>query len=110
MRVPTHERSRLEQRLHAHRLQRWPALDELSIRYRGEFIYLTTTSISAGEPMPLCRLTYRGNIDFLGFAMYLAGPDSYENSILRTGKRTGTAEEVLDCACGLYLDDSTTST
>ena len=64
----------------------------------------------AGEAMPLGRLNYRGHIDYLGFAMYLANSDSYENSILHTGKRTGNPEEVLDCVCDLYLDDPTAST
>ena len=57
--------------------------------------------------MPLCRLTYRGHIDHLGFAMYLASSDSYENSVLHTGRPTGTPELALDCACGLYLGDPT---
>jgi hypothetical protein len=107
MAISNNARSLLAGRLHAHRVQRWPALDELSLRYRGDFIYLTTTSIIAGEAMPLCRLSYRGNIEHLGFAMYLASSESYENSVLHTGRATGTPEHALDCACGLYLGDPT---
>ena len=89
------------------RQQRRPALDELSLQYRGDFIYLTTTPVIAGEAMPLCRLTYRGNIEYLGFAMYLASSETYENSVLHTGRPTGTPEQALGCACGLYLGDPT---
>ena len=39
-----------------------------------------------------------------GFAIYRAGHDDYEDSFLPTGTPVGTAEEALDCACGLYLD------
>lgn len=107
MAISNNTRALLAKRLHAHRLERWPALTELSLRYRGDFVYLTTTSIMAGETMPLCRLTYRGHVDFWGFAMYLASSDNYENSVLHNGRPTGTPEQALDCACGLYLGDPT---
>jgi hypothetical protein len=36
------------------------------------------------------------------------GPDvQYEGNFLPSGSPTGTAEEALDCACGLYLNDPT---
>lgn len=53
-----HSRALLTKRFHARRLERWPALAELSLRYRGDFVYLTTTSIIAGEAAPLFRLKY----------------------------------------------------
>ncbi len=106
MSIPANTRLLLAQRLDTHRTQRWPELDELSLRYRGDFVYLTTTSIT-GEPMPLCRLTYRRNPEHWGFAIYLASRDGYENSLLPTGRPTGTPEQALDCACGLYFNDPT---
>jgi hypothetical protein len=43
----------------------------------------------------------------LGFAIYPASRDGYEDSILPTGHTAGSPEEALDCACGLYLNDLT---
>jgi hypothetical protein len=42
-----------------------------------------------------------------GFAIWLASKDGYEDSTLPSGYTAGTAEEALDCACGLYLNDPT---
>jgi hypothetical protein len=106
MAIPDNTRRLLARRLDTHRQQRWPNLAELSIRYRGDFVYLTTTDFT-GDPMPLCRLTYNNNAELWGFAIYLASRDTYENSILPNGRHTGTPEQALDCACGLYLNDPT---
>ena len=40
-----------------------------------------------------------------GVALYLASSGSYENQILPSGFPSGSPEEALDCACGLYLDN-----
>jgi hypothetical protein len=50
-------------------------------------------------------LRYLGSPNEWGFAIYLASKDRYEESILPRGSFTGTPEEALDCACGLYLND-----
>jgi hypothetical protein len=42
-----------------------------------------------------------------GFAIYRVSHDDYEDNFLPSGAPTGTAEEALDCACGLYLNDPT---
>ena len=62
--------------------------------------------------MALCRLvarrlTYKRDAELWGLAVYLASRDTYENSILPNGGPTGTPEQALDCACGLYLNDPT---
>ena len=106
MAIPDNTRRLLARRLDTHRQQRWPTLDELSVRYRANFVYITTTTFT-GEPMPLFRLTYRRNPEYWGFAIYLASHDRYENSILPNGTHTATPEQALDCACGLYLNDPT---
>ena len=56
----------------------------------------------------LCRLHYSGYANNEGFAIYGASHDDYEDSYLPTGTPVGTAEDALDCACGLYLNDPTT--
>jgi hypothetical protein len=43
----------------------------------------------------------------VGFAVYLASRDGYENSFLPSGYHAGPPAEALDCDCGLYLNDAT---
>ena len=93
MAIPDNTRRLLTARLDTHREQRWPALTELSLRFHGNFVYLTTTDFT-GDPMPLCRLTYRNNAEYWGFAIYLTSSDKYENSILPDGRLAGTNTRV----------------
>lgn len=102
MTIPEPTRWRLEQRLHLRRRERWPALRDLEVRYRGDFAYVTGRDDDGA--MSLCRLRYTGSPESWGFACYLASKDGYEDSILPAGRFTGTPEEALDCACGLYLN------
>jgi hypothetical protein len=44
------------------------------------------------------------NVRYRGRFAYVTG---YQDSILPNGYPVGTAEEALDCACGLYLNDPT---
>ena len=60
-----------------------------------------------GTSLPLFRLRYAGSASTWGFAIYRASHDDYENSLLPSGWPAGTAQEALDCACGLYLGDHT---
>jgi hypothetical protein len=55
----------------------------------------------------LCRLRYGGYANRWGFAIYLASKEGYEDSFLPNGSPVDTAEEALDCACDLYLNDPT---
>ena len=94
---PESTKVNLRQRLSSHAEKRWPALTALNVRYHGVFAYTT----------PLCRLRYNGSAHIWGFAIYLASRDGYQDSVLPSGRPTGTTEEALDCACGLYLNDPT---
>jgi hypothetical protein len=96
----------LGQRLRERARERWPALTAINVRHRGAFAYITG-ELADGTTQPLCRLRYGGYANRWGFAIYLASKDSYEDSILPNGNPVGTAEEALDCACGLYLRDPT---
>jgi hypothetical protein len=106
MAIPDGARHALARRLDLRRQQRWPELLDLHIRYRGSFAYLQGTT-AEDDSLPLCRLRYLGSPDNWGFAVYLASKDGYEDSILPHGSFTGTPEQALDCACGLYLNDIT---
>ena len=104
MPIPEGARRALTRRLEARRQQRWPGLVELSVRFRATFAYVEATTTQDGS-MSLFRLRYIGSPDQWGFAIYLASRDGYEDSVLPTGGFTGTPEQALDCACGLYLND-----
>ena len=53
------------------------------------------------------RLCYAGSATTWGFAIYRASHGDYDKSLLPTGLPFGTPQEALDCACGLYLGDTT---
>ncbi|MDT5024123.1 MAG: hypothetical protein QOE61_549 [Micromonosporaceae bacterium] len=97
----------LGQRLRAHARQRWPALAEVNVRHRGGFAYVDG-HLADGTVLPLFRLRYGGYANLWGFAIWLASKEGYEDSTLPSGYTAGTAEEALDCACGLYLNDAVT--
>ena len=103
---PESTKTSLRQRLTAHARQRWPQLTDLTVRYHGAFAYVDG-HLADGTTLPLCRLRYGGSAHTWGFAIYRASHDDYENSILPSGYPAGTPQEALDCACGLYLGDTT---
>lgn len=103
---PASTKTSLGQRLSDRARQRWPALDRVSVRFRGAFAYIDA-HLPDGEIMPLCRLRYGGSASIWGFAIYRASHDDYQDSFLPTGATAGSPEDALDCACGLYLNDPT---
>ena len=88
--------------LRARARERWPQLASVDVRFRGKFAYVTG-HLPDGSQLPLCRLRYAGYASTWEFAVYRASHDDY----LPTGQPSGTPEEALDCACGLYLAGST---
>ena len=106
MRIPDATRSSLRRRLDGRRRERWPDLTEIRLRFKGAFAYVDGV-LDDGDVLQLCRLRYGGSASSWGFAVYLASKDGYEQSVLPTGSFSGTPEEALDCACGLYLGDPT---
>jgi hypothetical protein len=104
--IPTSTQTSLWQRLTSHAQQRWPQINQISTRYRAGFAYVDAV-LPDGETLRLCRLRYGGSAHQWGFAIYRASHDDYEDSYLPTGQPVGTAEDALDTACGLYLNDPT---
>ena len=102
--VPESTKSSLQQRLNDRARQRWPALASISVRHRAGFAYLTGHTHD-NQDLPLCRLRYGGSASSWGFAIYRASHDDYEPSFLPNGNMSGSPEQALDCACGLYLND-----
>ena len=103
---PESTKTNLRQRLARHAREHWPALAAVNVRYHGAFAYLDAALVN-GPTIPLCRLRYNGSAHIWGFAIYLASRDGYQDSVLPSGRPVGTAEEALDCACGLYLNNPT---
>ena len=81
---PTSTKTSLGQRLSDRARQRWPALDRVSVRFRGAFAYVDA-HLPDGEIMPLCRLRYGGSASIWGFAIYRASHNDYQDSFLPTG-------------------------
>ena len=61
------------------------------------------TATKAGSPHDAQASRTPTAIDVI----YRAIHDDYQDSILPDGQRAGSAEDALDCACGLYLNDPT---
>ena len=101
---PASTKTSLGQRLNAHARERWPALAKVQVRFRAQFAYIDGV-LADGEILPLCRLRYGGSASRWGFAIYRASHDDYQDNYLPSGDSAGSAEEALDCACGLYLND-----
>jgi hypothetical protein len=102
--IPDSTKSSLHQRLHDHAARRWPALTQIRVRYRSGFAYVDGV-LGDSEVLRLFRLRYLGSAHDWGFAIYRASHDDYEDSYLPTGSPVGSAQDALDCACGLYLAD-----
>lgn len=102
--IPDSTQTSLRQKLLSRAAERWPQVQTLHTRYRAGFAYIDAT-LSDGEELKLCRLRYAGSASQWGFAIYRASHDDYEQAALPTGWPSGSPEEALDTACGLYLGD-----
>lgn len=101
---PASTKSSLTQRLVSRARARWPELVDVNVQFRANFAYVDGVHAD-GTVMKLCRLRYGGSAHTWGFAIYRASHDDYEDSYLPNGMTAGSAEDALDCACGLYLND-----
>jgi len=110
---PSSTKTSLQQRLSTHAADRWPALSEVKVRFRGAFAYVDGVVTQdhdddcEQEVLPLCRLRYTESAHDWGFAIYRASHDDYQDSFLPTGLPFGSCQDALDTACGLYLGDPT---
>ena len=101
---PVSTKASLTQRLNLHARSRWPDLASVEVRFRANFAYVDGR-YADGTVLKLCRLRYGGSAHTWGFALYRASHDDYDDTFLPNGTLAGTAENALDCACGLYLND-----
>jgi hypothetical protein len=105
MPVPTRRLKELiEGTVDHHASQRWPALEEVTISWRGSYGYLTGyLSEDDDDTIKLCRIQYLGDDSDWAFAIWQASTDSYADATLLDGHRTGHPNQALDTACTLYL-------
>ena len=70
-----------------HASQRWPALEEVTVSWRGSYGYLTGyLSEDDDDTIELCRIQYLGDPDEWAFAIWQASTDSYADSVLLDGQ------------------------
>ena len=105
-RPPESTKTSLRQRLAARAAERWPQLAGITVRWHGEFAYVSRPAPRRHHPAPDAPALRRIRHHW-GFAIYRASHDDYEKSVLPSGYPAGTPQEALDCACGLYLGDTT---
>ena len=94
----------IEGHLDFHASQRWPQLEEVTISWRGSYGYVDAY-LTEDDAIPVCRLRYLGSDTDWGFALYRASSETYDDTLLPDGRPSGTPEQALDCALGLYLAD-----
>jgi hypothetical protein len=99
---PRKLKDEVEDELDHYASQRWPQLEEVTIRWHGSHGYVAGY-ITEDDAIPLCRITYLGSPGDWGFAIYQASTETYQESVLPGGSTAGTPQDALDCACGLYL-------
>ncbi len=104
--VPDSTKSSLQYKLSARARERWPQLTRVDVTFRATFAYVTAT-LPDGDQLPLCRLRYGGSASRWGFSIYRASHEDYQPNVLPNGAPSGTPEDALDTACGLYLNDPT---
>ncbi len=90
-----------------HASKHWPALEEVTITWRGSYGYLTGyLSDSDDDTIKLCRIQYLGDPDDWAFAIWQASTGTYADAALLDGSFTGHPSQALDTACTLYLADT----
>jgi len=100
--IPESTRSSITLRILLHAKEHWPQLGRLEVTCRGGFAYAAAVPPGDDEPRPLFRLRYGGSAHSLGFAVYSSATGRYQDTILLTGRHTGTPQEALDTAATLY--------
>ena len=89
-----------------HASKRWPALDEVTITWRGSYGYLSGYLSDDDDQIKLCRIQYLGDDNQRAFAIWQASTDTYTDAVLLDGSFTGHPSQALDTACTLYLADT----
>ena len=88
-----------------HAAGHWPALEEVTITWRGRYGYLIGyLSDNDDDRIKLRRIEDLGLDDDWALAIWQASIDSYTDAILLNRQPTGRPNQALDTACTLYSD------
>ena len=85
-----------------------PDLQEVTIRWRGSYGYLTAWAGDGDnddEQIPLCRIEYLGDDEDWGFAIYDPAAETCTPALLRTGQPIGHPNDAFDTAAIIHLAD-----
>jgi hypothetical protein len=96
---PKHLKDLIEGTVDNHASQAWPALQEVTIRWRGSYGYLIAWAGEGDdndEQIPLCRIEYLGDDEDWAFAIYDPATEIYTPALLRTGQPTGHPDDAFD--------------
>ena len=85
---PRKLKDQVEDDLDHYASQRWPQLEEVTIRWRGSYGYVEGY-VTEDDGIPLCRIGYLGSPDDWGFAIYQASTETYQESSLTAAARPG---------------------
>jgi hypothetical protein len=86
----------------------FPDLQEVTIRWRGSYGYLTAWAGDGDQndtQIPLCRIQYLGHEQDWGFALYDPATQTYTETVLRTGQQAGHPSDAFDTAAIIHLAD-----
>jgi hypothetical protein len=86
---PESTKTWLRLKLAARAAERWPQLAGVSVRWHGQFAYVTG-QLPDGTGLPRFRLRYADSAGTWGSAIYRASHDNYEKSALPSGWPAGT--------------------
>ncbi|MEU7893504.1 hypothetical protein AB0B45_11630 [Nonomuraea sp. NPDC049152] len=102
---PKQVKTLVEDDVDSHAFQHWPQLGEVTVRWRGSYGYLTGHWDHDVDDtgFPLARIEYLSDPDAWAFAIYQASSDTFQDTTLLTGQRTGSPSQALDCACTVHL-------
>jgi hypothetical protein len=100
--IPESTKDSIRLRLLTHAEQHWPQLAGVEVTYRGAFAYVAGV-LPGGEQVRLCRLRYGGSAHSLGFAVYSAAHDRYQEAALLSGFTAGSPQDALDAACSVHI-------
>ncbi|WP_239395133.1 hypothetical protein [Frankia sp. CiP3] len=87
--------------------QTHPALQEITIRWRGGFGYLSAWAGEGDdndEEIRRCRIEYLGSEDW-AFALHDPATEDYTPAVLVTGSRIGSPTDAYDTAALAHLTD-----
>jgi hypothetical protein len=107
---PESTKTSLRQKLAARAAERWPQLAGVSVRWHGQFAYVSG-QLPDGTELPLFRLRYADSASTWGLGQHLGichlpRQPRQLREISPAQRLAGRhPQEALDCACGLYLND-----